>query len=425
MATNAPNTELNPKRLALLLAALIATAPFAIDTYLPAIPAMADDFGATTHAVEVSISTFLIGFALGQLIGGPVSDRIGRRPIALTGLIIYIITSAIITSVESSTALNVMRFIQAIGGGFALVVVGASVRDLYDGKEAARMFALIAVIMMIAPLVAPTVGSVLLVWFNWQAIFVLLAIYGSVMLFVVWFKMPETTKYRPRYAGPARRIWWTYLGVLRTRKAVGFMLTHTGASAVMFSFLTDSPFMYIDFFGVSPAVFPYLFGCNVVVIVICNRLNNPLLRRLECHQILMIGAGIQLASVIGLFFAINVFEPTLYSVVPLVMLSVGMIGLTAPNATASFMQYFPHIGGTATALMGTIQFATGAVAGMLIGHFHDGTLLPVTISMLCFAIFANLMVHFVAEAKLPEVAYDFNAPNTPETKTETKPVSAE
>ncbi|MFV1851346.1 MAG: multidrug effflux MFS transporter [Thalassospira sp.] len=404
MAQNAPNTLPDPKRLAILLAALIATAPFAIDTYLPAIPAMAADFGAQTHAVEVSISTFLIGFALGQLIGGPLSDRIGRRPVAMTGLVIYIITSAIITTVDSALSLNVMRFVQAIGGGFALVVVGASVRDLYDGKEAARMFALIAVIMMIAPLAAPTVGSILLVWFNWQAIFVLLIVYGSVMLFVVWYKMPETTKLRPRYAGPARRVWWTYLEVLRTRKAVGFMLTHTGASAVMFSFLTDSPFMYIDFFGITPAQFPYLFGANIAVIVICNRLNSPLLARYELHQILKVGIAIQFAAVAGLFLAVNVFEPSLYSVVPLVMVSVGMIGLTAPCATASFMQYFPHIGGTATALMGTIQFATGAVAGMVIGHFHDGTLLPVTLSMLGFAIFANVMVHFVAEAKSPEVA---------------------
>ncbi|WP_181850292.1 multidrug effflux MFS transporter [Thalassospira profundimaris] len=403
MAQSTPDTRPDPKRLALLLAALIATAPFAIDTYLPAIPAMATDFGTATHAVEISISTFLIGFALGQLIGGPLSDRIGRRPVALTGLVIYIITSALITGVESAAALNVMRFIQAIGGGFALVVVGASVRDLYEGKEAAKMFALIAVIMMIAPLVAPTVGSALLVWFDWQAIFVLLIIYGSLMLCVVWFRMPETTKYRPHYAGPTRRVWWTYLEVLRTRKAVGFMLTHTGASAVMFSFLTDSPFMYIDFFGFTPAQFPYLFGANVVVIVLCNRLNNPLLRRMELHQILKYGTGIQFAAVIGLFLAINVFEPSLYSVVPLVMISVGMIGLTAPNATASFMQYFPHIGGTATALMGTIQFATGALAGMIIGHFHDGTLLPVTLSMLVFGLFANVMVHFVAEAKPTDV----------------------
>ena len=164
------------------------------------------------------------------------------------------------------------------------MIVGASVRDLFDGKEAARMFALIAVIMMIAPLVAPTVGSALLVYFQWQAIFVLLVIYGSIMLVVVWFKLPETTKLRPRYAGPARRIWWTYLEVFKTRKAVGFMLAHTGASAVMFSFLTDSPFMYIDFFGVSPSQFPYLFGANVVVIVICNRHDRP--DRAQRHRIL-------------------------------------------------------------------------------------------------------------------------------------------
>ncbi|MDG4719135.1 MULTISPECIES: multidrug effflux MFS transporter [Thalassospira] len=403
MAHVTPDNRPDPKRLALLLAALIATAPFAIDTYLPAIPAMAADFGAATHAVEVSISTFLIGFALGQLIGGPLSDRIGRRPVALIGLVIYIITSAIITGVDSAGALNIMRFVQAIGGGFALVVVGASVRDLYDGKEAAQMFALIAVIMMIAPLAAPTVGSVLLVWFSWQAIFVLLIGYGSLMLVIVWFKMPETTKYRPHYAGPTRRVWWTYLEVLRTRKAVGFMLTHTGASAVMFSFLTDSPFMYIDFFGVTPGQFPYLFGANVMVIVICNRLNNPLLRRYELHQILKIATALQLAAVVGLFVAVNIFEPSLYVVVPLVMISVGMIGLTAPSATASFMQFFPHIGGTATALMGTIQFATGALAGMVIGHFHDGTLLPVTLSMLGFGIFTNVMVHFVAAAKPSDV----------------------
>jgi DHA1 family bicyclomycin/chloramphenicol resistance-like MFS transporter len=224
--------------------------------------------------------------------------------------------------------------------------------------------------------------------------------------------MPETTKYRPHYAGPTRRVWWTYLEVLRTRKAVGFMLTHTGASAVMFSFLTDSPFMYIDFFGVTPGQFPYLFGANVMVIVICNRLNNPLLRRYELHQILKIATAIQLAAVIGLFVATNILEPSLYVVVPLVMISVGMIGLTAPSATASFMQFFPHIGGTATALMGTIQFATGALAGMVIGHFHDGTLLPVTLSMLGFGIFTNVMVHFVAEAKPSDVTANLREATT-------------
>jgi len=402
MSTPLPGATLDPKKLAILLAALVATAPFAIDTYLPAIPAMARDFGEATHAVEVSVSTFLIGFALGQLIGGPLSDRVGRRPIALVGLVIYILTSAIITTVDSAFSLNVMRFFQAIGGGFSIVIVGASVRDLFDGKEAARMFALIAVIMMIAPLVAPTIGSVLLVWSTWQSIFVLLIVYGTVMLAIVYLKLPETSLLRRRHPGPVRRVWWTYLEVLRTRKAVGFMLTHAGASAVMFSFVTDSPFMYIDFFGVPQAYFPYLFGANVAVIIICNRLNNPLLKRLECHQILKIGTGIQLVATIGLFIATNVFEPSLWTVVPFIMFSVGLIGLTAPNATASFMQYFPYIGGTATALLGTIQFATGAVAGIVIGHFHDNTLLPLTVSMLGFAIFANLMVHFMAEAKQTE-----------------------
>jgi DHA1 family bicyclomycin/chloramphenicol resistance-like MFS transporter len=396
--------QLNPKRLAILLAALTAIAPFAIDTYLPAIPSMAQDFGAPVHDVEVSISCFLIGFALGQLVGGPMSDRIGRRPIALTGLAIYIFSSAVILTVQSPFSLDFMRFVQAIGGGFALVIVGASVRDLFDGKEAARMFALIAVIMMIAPLVAPTVGSLLLVFASWRAIFVLLIVYGSLMLLVVWQKLPETTKLRPRHPGPARRIWWTYLEVLRTRNAVGFMFAHTGASAVMFSFLTDSPFMYMEHFGVTSSHFPYLFGANVLTIVLCNRINGPLLKRFECHQILSVGVVIQLCAAASLFVVCNFFDPSLYVVVPLVMISVGAIGLTAPNATASFMQYFPHIGGTATALMGTMQFSVGAFAGVIIGwlHGYSHSLMPVTTSMLAFGIFANLMAHFVAKPKVIE-----------------------
>ncbi|WP_139835544.1 multidrug effflux MFS transporter [Thalassospira sp. MCCC 1A01428] len=398
---NSLAVPLNTKRLAILLAALTAIAPFAIDTYLPAIPAMANDFGAPIHDVEVSISCFLIGFALGQLVGGPMSDRVGRRPVALTGLAIYVFASAIILTVQSPLALNIMRFVQAIGGGFALVIVGASVRDLFDGKEAARMFALIAVIMMIAPLVAPTVGAGLLSFSSWRSIFVLLVLYGSLMLVIVWMKLPETTKLRPRYAGPARRVWWTYLEVLRTRNAVGFMLAHTGASAVMFSFLTDSPFMYIDYFGVEPAHFPYLFGANVLTIIFCNRINNPLLKRMECHQILAIGVSVQLAAAVALFVTCNFFTPSLYVVVPLIMVAVGAIGLTAPNATASFMQYFPHIGGTATALMGTMQFSCGALAGVFLGWLHafeDG-LWPVTTCMLGFGIFANIMTHLVAKPK--------------------------
>ena len=163
-------------RLAPLLAIIVALSPFAIDTYLPAIPAMAEFFTVDIHLIELSIPIYLIGFAFGQIIGGPISDNHGRKWIGIIGLSLFFLSSFAIIYVETVQQLWIFRFIQAFGGGFGLVICAAVVRDLYDGKDAAKIFTLISLIMMIAPLIAPSIGAILLQYYSWKAIFVLLAI---------------------------------------------------------------------------------------------------------------------------------------------------------------------------------------------------------------------------------------------------------
>ncbi|HHL32635.1 MAG TPA: MFS transporter, partial [Oceanospirillales bacterium] len=204
------------KRLAPLLALIVALSPFAIDTYLPAIPTMAQFFQVNIQLVELSIPLYLIGFALGQIIGGPISDNYGRKWIGIFGLSLFFSTSFLITFTDNVTQLWVLRFVQAFGGGFGLVICSAIVRDLYDGKDAAKIFTLIGFIMMIAPLIAPAIGSIFLYYFNWQAIFSLLAIYAFLQIIIIFFFIPDTKKLRKVAGYPHLNL----LQVLRNYKRI-------------------------------------------------------------------------------------------------------------------------------------------------------------------------------------------------------------
>lgn len=184
--------ELNPRRVALLVAANTALAPFAIDAYLPAIGVLAENINASIHHTELSISMFLFGFAIGQLCFGPLSDRVGRKPVLLSGLVVFMLASLMITTVDSLPSLLVWRFIQALGGGACVVNSAAIVRDCFSGREAAKVMSTMAMIMMLAPLVAPAVGSLLLHIAGWWLIFVFLAAYAGFLLWLLGTRLPET-----------------------------------------------------------------------------------------------------------------------------------------------------------------------------------------------------------------------------------------
>ena len=376
---NVFRTHYPAKKLAPLLAVIVALSPFAIDTYLPTMPTMAKSFNVPINFIELSIPIYLIGFALGQIIGGPISDNYGRRKIGSFGLFIFFLASVAIILSESIEQFWALRFLQAFGGGFGLVICAAVVRDLYDGKHAAKIFTLMGFIMMLAPLIAPTIGSILLAYFNWQSIFVLLSIYSFVQIFMIMLFVPETKRLR-RVGGyqhlPPVQVIKNYWSIITNRNALPFLLCGSFVASALFAFLTEISFLYIDYFSVTESGFAWLFGMNIVCMMIFNRLNHFLLDKLTPRKILRIGLLIQnTAALILLSSAIFQFL-NLYLVVALLMLIIGSFGIIAPNNMACYMKNFPMTSGTANAVNGASQFTFGAIIGLGLSFLHNGTPIP-------------------------------------------------
>ncbi|MBB3191932.1 Bcr/CflA family multidrug efflux MFS transporter [Halomonas cerina] len=380
---------LDPGRLALLVAANTALAPLAIDAYLPAMPALAEAVGASIHRTELSISVFLVGFALGQLVCGPLSDRLGRKPVLMSGLAMFLVSSLWILQSSGLEELLVWRFLQALGGGASVVNSSAIVRDCFSGREAAKVMSTMGMILMLAPLVAPTIGSVLLYLAGWRLIFVFLAVYAAFLLWLMGRRLPETRD--PRLpAASGRQVLANYASVFRHREAMGYICAVAMSFSGLFAFVTASPFLYLEHFAVSPALYPLLFGLNVVVIASSSRLNIHLLRRRTPLQNLRFGLVVQLMAAAGLVLVTLLDLASLITVVPLIMLFTGVIGLITPNAIASVLERFSHMSATAAALLGAIKFSCGALAGLLVSVFEIPSVWPMALTMLGVACIGNL-----------------------------------
>lgn len=371
----------SPKTFAIRIALLITLSPFAIDTYLPAIPAMAAFYGASVQAVATSISAYLIGYAIGQLIGGPVSDRVGRRLVGLIGVAVFFLASLGLVFSQTVEQLLVLRGIQALGGGWAVVIVSAMVRDCFDGRESARVLSMVSMAMMVAPLSAPLLGAWLLALLGWQAIFAFLAAYAALLLVAMLFLMPETRPKHARRKVPLRRILADYWQVLTHRQAMTYILVIVFGFSTMLIFLTESAFLYIETFGVSAGHFPYLFGANILMMMACNRLNIHLLATYAPRQLVWLGVLMQVVGT-GCFVLLWwLGNPSLWLVVPCIVVSVGSLGFLAPNATSLALSYFPDTSGTANALIGALEFTVAGALGALLAGVPHEDLAPVALGM--------------------------------------------
>jgi DHA1 family bicyclomycin/chloramphenicol resistance-like MFS transporter len=385
------------KKLAPLLAIIVALSPFAIDTYLPAIPTMAKYFQVDIYLIELSIPLYLIGFALGQLTGGPISDNYGRRWIGITGLLVFLVASLLIVFVSTVQQLWLLRFIQAFGGGFGLVICAAIVRDLYDGKDAAKMFTLIGFIMMLAPLIAPTVGSIMLYYFSWHAIFGLLAGYALIQMIVIYIFLPETKRLRV-VAGFEKlsfsQVCLNYWQIIKHKEALIFLLCSSFVAGILFAFLTEISFLYIEYFNVLESKFAWLFGLNIISMMFFNRLNHYLLDYWEPIKILKMGLLIQLLSCILLLISAVLYFDNLFVVVGLLMLTIGSFGIIGPNNMSCFMHYFSRTSGTANAVIGSAQFMFGALIGFALSFLHNGTPIPMFAMMFICSLLGYLSFTF-------------------------------
>lgn len=366
--------------LPLMLAFLTAISPLAVDMYLPAMAHMAKDLNTDIHWVELSVSAYLIGFALGQLSGGPLSDRFGRRPLILLGLSIFALASLALTQVDNLTELLSLRVIQAIGGGLATVNSSAIVRDLYRGKDVARILSMVSMITMMAPLLAPVFGALTLHFSGWRTIFITLAVYGVVAFSVLAWQLPES---HPKALRRQRFSMKDYIQVITHKRARRLIMVVSLSYSGMFIFITAAPYLYLEHFAQSASRFPLLFGANIIVMISMNRLNIALLKHFNSQRILAAGISLQLlcaATMVSLFS----LKPdiSLWFILPFMMFFVGTLGLIGSNTTALILRHFKDISATANALTGVSQFTSGAIAGLAWSAAHNGTPLPMVTMML-------------------------------------------
>jgi DHA1 family bicyclomycin/chloramphenicol resistance-like MFS transporter len=352
---------------------LTSITPLAIDAYLPSFSQMADSFYTSIDEIEITLGIYLIGFALGQLLGGPLSDRYGRKPFIYGGLVIYIIFSISIAFAESIQMLWIFRFFQAVGGGFAVVNTNAIVRDIFKGREGARVFSLIAMIMMVAPMFAPAIGTVILKVWNWSAIFIFLGIYASLLLYFISI-LPETSKKIRE-----RSLFSNYIRIVKDSRALLIILSNSFAISGMFVFITKASFIYIEYFQSGYDYFILYFGLNVVGVMGISRLNLTLLKNYS--QIKLFKFGLYFQFVIGLLLYFVGSNNGVEVVVPLIVLYIGALGFVFGNAISLVLEDFGDISATANALNGVVGFIIAGVIGVFISSFHDGTLSPIFLTI--------------------------------------------
>lgn len=370
----------------ILLAAAVALGPLATDMYLPALPQIGNDFGTGTSQVQLTLSLYMVGFAFAQLVCGPLADRFGRKPIMIGGFVVFAVASIGCALASNIETLILCRFLQALGGSAGPVLGRAAIRDIYTPRDAAKIMAILASIMALAPAVAPTLGGLMVAGLGWHSIFLVLTGYALIMVVVVTFGIPEPM--RPEYRQPLKlcSLLRNYRVIGTDKSFLGYTLTNALIFSGLFTFLSGSSFVLIDFLGVPPEKFGLYFAGIVVGYVTGNLSAIRLGSRLVPDQILVRGLTISVAAgslmvALALAKVFNVWAVIL----PQALFMVG-IGMVMPQTMAGAMANFPRMAGSASALFGFAQMAIAASAGMLVGHLHDGTsLVMATIIAICAA----------------------------------------
>jgi DHA1 family bicyclomycin/chloramphenicol resistance-like MFS transporter len=363
-------------RLAIILGALTAMGPLAIDTYLPALPTIARELGAHAAAVQVSLAMYFIGIAFGQAFYGPLSDRIGRKPALSFGLTVFIASSVGCALAWNVLSLIGFRFLQALGGCAPLVIPRAVVRDHFDERESVEMLSMLILVMGLAPILGPLIGGQLLVNFGWRSVFWMLTAYGATWWVVVALFLPESLPREHRRHQPVRAILALYGHLLRDRTYLGYVLTGGFTFAGLLTYITGSPFVFIEIFRVPPERFGLFFGTNAAGIIAASQANRWLASRMDPRRVVRIILPIaMIAGLAMLFSAATGFGGFAGILVPLFCF-IACYGFIMPSTTALAMAPHGAIAGSASALLGTLQFVLGAAAAALVGASGNGTAVP-------------------------------------------------
>jgi DHA1 family bicyclomycin/chloramphenicol resistance-like MFS transporter len=369
--------------------------PFSMDMYLPALPRIAGEFHAGASRVQLTLTACLVGLAVGQLLTGPLSDRWGRRRPALAGLGLYAVFSLLCALAPSAEALSAARLAQGVAGGATIVISRAVVRDLHAGAAAAAYFSRLMLVFGVAPVVAPSAGSLVLRYTSWPGVFVVLAVIGALILVAALGGLPETLPAERRHTGGLAETARGMRSLLHDRGYVGYVLALGMAGAGLFGYISGSSFVLQQVYGASPQLYGVLFGLNALGFVLVGQLNGRLVHRVPPRRLLGVALVIAVAAAVALVVAARWHSLIAVAVPLLVFMSA--LGMVLPNTTALALDLHPVRAGAASALLGAAQSLCGAVIAPVVGLAGSGTATPMALAMTAAA--AGGLVAFLGIAR--------------------------
>lgn len=366
-----------PKALIYILAGIVALGPLSVDLYLPAMPSMVGFFSTDLSQVQLTLSSYLLGFALFHLVCGPLSDRYGRKPVLLGGLSLYVVMSVFCALAETIEELILFRFFQAMGACCAPTLGRAIVRDVYPPQESIKALAYVSSLMAMAPVIAPTLGGILVQFGDWRLTFWALVIAGIVAILLTWFGVKESVPVRQTLH--PKNILHNYLSLLGSRVYMGNVLTAACIYAGAFAFLSGASFILIDFMQVQPHFFGLYFMVIVAGYIAGNLFTAKVAYQWPAAKVFKLGITVSLLPSIAMvvFCLLQWYHPLLI-VTPVLFVTMG-IGLVLPQAMGMALKPFAHMAATASAMMGFLQMMVAALAGWLVGVFLVDEPLPMAL----------------------------------------------
>ncbi|MHA1567090.1 MAG: multidrug effflux MFS transporter [Alphaproteobacteria bacterium] len=359
-----------------LVTLMVAFGPIALDLFLPTLPQLVGAFDTDVPRVQLTLSVYMIGFAISQMIYGPLSDRYGRRPMILTGIAVFGIASLASTGTTTIEHLLFWRFVQALGAASGVVLGRAVVRDVFGRHDSARMLAYVMTAMALAPLLAPILGGVLADAFGWRATFWALLGYAVIAFGAIVWLLPESNKTLSPTASAPRAILATYGTMLRHREYMGYVLTMTLLFSGLFAYISGSSFVLITVMDLTPKAFGLAFGASALGYGAGSQISGRMVHRLGIERLCLWGSV--LAALSGITMAVLALAgmaTPIAVVAPMVGVMLG-IGMASPGAAAGAAGPFPNAAGAAASLLGFIQFSVAAIAGVAVGRWHENSAVP-------------------------------------------------
>ncbi|MBC5772470.1 multidrug effflux MFS transporter [Pontibacter sp. KCTC 32443] len=390
-------TKKQYRTIILILGALAALGPFAIDMYLPGFPAIAKDLNTDIAHVGLSLTSYFIGIAAGQLIYGPLVDRFGRKKPLIIGLGIFVLAALGCALAPSVEWLIGLRLLLALGGCVGMVASRAMVRDLFSLKDIPNVFSTLMLVMGVAPVIAPTIGGYVTATLGWHFIFVVLAAIAAAVLLAVIRLLPESKGADASISLKPQFILRDFGTVLKERTFLTYAVSGSLAAAGMFAYISGSPFVFMEYFGLTDTQYGWAFGLNAAGYISGSQFNRLLLRRQTSKQITLKVGFIQFLAASALLFGAITGSLSAAGTLILLFSFMFSLGIINPNASALAMTPFTKNTGSASAILGSLQMGTGALASAVVSYLHNKTMLPMTGTM---ALLTTLSLLILLSARL-------------------------